>query len=71
MGRHQRHPAGPGPAPRQTSWPGERPAPPVEETTIVNRDQDFVDFIIEEVAKRQTAEDRFYAGADPETGEVQ
>jgi hypothetical protein len=30
-----------------------------------------VDFIIAEVAKRQTAEDRFYAGADPETGEVQ
>jgi hypothetical protein len=30
-----------------------------------------VDFIIDEVAKRQAAEDRFYAGADPETGEVQ
>ena len=28
-------------------------------------------FIIDEVAKRQAAEDRFYAGADPETGEVQ
>lgn len=29
-----------------------------------------VDFIIAEVAKRQTAEDRFYAGAGPDTGEV-
>lgn len=56
---------------RQTSWPGERPAPPVEETQIVNRDEDFVSFVIDEVNKRQKAEDAFYAGVDPDTGETQ
>ncbi|MGO3358994.1 MAG: hypothetical protein ACTILK_08405 [Bifidobacterium crudilactis] len=54
---------------RQTSWPGERPAPPIEETPIVNRDEDFVGFVIDEVNQRRTAEDAFYAGVDPETGE--
>jgi hypothetical protein len=55
---------------RQTSWPGEQPAPAVEETPVTNRDEDFVGFVIDEVNKRQRAEDAFYAGVDPKTGEV-
>lgn len=55
---------------RQTSWPGEQTAPPVGETQIVNRDEDFVRFVIDEVNKRQKAEDAFYAGVDPDTGEA-
>lgn len=55
---------------RQTSWPGEEAAAPVEETPINNRDEDFVRFVIDEVNKRKRAEDNFYAGVNPETGEV-
>jgi hypothetical protein len=56
---------------RQTSWPGEPPAEPVEETPIIDRDQDFVRFVIDEVNKRKRAEDTFYAGVNHQTGEVQ
>lgn len=55
---------------RQTSWPGEPSAEPVEERPIIDRDEDFVRFVIDEVNKRQKAEDAFYAGVDPQTGEV-
>ena len=51
-------------------WPGEEAAAPVEETPIGDRDEDFVRFVIDEVNKRQKAEDAFYAGVDPQTGEV-
>lgn len=57
-------------ATRQTSWPGEDPAEPIEETPIHDRDEDFVAFVIEEVNRRRKAEDAFFAGVDPETGEV-
>ena len=45
---------------RQTTWPGEDPAPPVEDVVIADRDEEFVDFVQEQVRQRQEAEDRFY-----------
>ena len=56
---------------RQTTWPGEAPAEPVEEVPITDRDEDFVRYVLDEVATRQAAEDAFFAGVDPRTGEVQ
>lgn len=57
---------------RQTVWPGEDPASPIEDVEIVDRDQDFVDFVIADVNRRQQAEDDFLAtlNVDPRTGEV-
>lgn len=55
---------------RQTSWPGEEAAEPVEDRLIENRDQDFVQFVLDDVAARRQAEDEFYAGLNPETGEL-
>ena len=55
---------------RQTIWPGEEPAEHAEETTIVDRDEDFVDFVLDQVAARQEAEDAFYASIDENTGEI-
>ncbi|WP_026543793.1 hypothetical protein [Arthrobacter sp. 35/47] len=46
---------------RQTSWPGEQPAEPVEETLIADRDSEFVDFVRADVARRQQVEEEFYA----------
>jgi len=47
---------------RQTSWPGEEAAEPVEDRVIEDRDQDFVQFVLDDVAARRQAEDEFYAG---------
>lgn len=55
---------------RQTAWPGEDPAESVEDIIIPNRDQDFVDWVHADVAARRQAEDEFYAGLDPTTGEL-
>ena len=55
---------------RQTSWPGEDPTQPIEDSPITDRDEDFVRFVIDMVNARQEAEDAFFAGVDPETGEV-
>lgn len=55
---------------RQTNWPGEDPEPPIEETPITDRDEDFVQFVLDEVAARQEAEDAFFAAIDPDSGEV-
>lgn len=55
---------------RQTAWPGEEPAEPVEDITIPHRDEDFVEWMHADVAARQQAEDDFYAGLAPRTGEV-
>ncbi len=55
---------------RQTSWPGEDPTQPIEDSPITDRDEDFVRFVIDMVDARQEAEDAFFAGIDPETGEV-
>jgi hypothetical protein len=49
---------------RQTSWPGEQPGPPIEDTPITNRDQDFVQFVLNDVAERQRVEDDFYANLE-------
>ena len=46
---------------RQTPWPGEGPAAAVEDTAIVDRDEDFVLFVFDDVAKRREAADAFYA----------
>jgi len=45
---------------RQTSWPGEDPADPVEDVFVADRDQDFVDYVAEQVAARREAEEEFY-----------
>jgi hypothetical protein len=45
---------------RQTAWPGEDPAPGVAESPIINRDDDFVQFVLDDVARRRAAEDAFY-----------
>lgn len=55
---------------RQTVWPGEDPAESVEDRIIANRDEDFVQFVLDDIAARQQAEDEFYAGLDPDTGEL-
>lgn len=55
---------------RQTSWPGEPPAPAVEDIVIENREAEFVEFVPAEVTKRREEEDRFYRSLNPTTGEV-
>ncbi|WP_291278196.1 hypothetical protein [Galactobacter sp.] len=56
---------------RQTTWPGEEPAAPVEDVVIADRDAEFVDFVRDQVRQRQEAEDAFYATLDEATGEFQ
>lgn len=56
---------------RQTAWPGDEPAEPVTETTIVNRDEDFVQFVLDDCARRRAAEAEFYASINTDTGELQ
>lgn len=41
---------------RITTWPGEGPAPNVDEKPIADRDQDFVDFVVKDVEFRERAE---------------
>jgi len=55
---------------RQTTWPGEEPVPPVENVMIVDRDDEFVDFVHEQVRQRQAAEDAFFATIDDATGQL-
>ncbi len=57
-------------ATRQTAWPGEEPADPVEEAVIANRDEDFVQFVLDDVARRRQAEEDFYRDVDSDTGEL-
>lgn len=70
LGRSARNPTGPDRPTRQTVWPGEDPAEPVEEKPITNRDEDFVAHVIADVNRRRQAEQDFYAHLDPETGEI-
>lgn len=49
---------------RQITWPGETPADPAEDVVIGNRDEDFVHFVVDDVARRRDAEAEFYARAD-------
>ncbi|TFC86854.1 hypothetical protein E3T24_05940 [Cryobacterium sp. TmT2-59] len=46
---------------RQTVWPGEPPADAVDDIEISNRDEDFVQFVVDDVARRREAEAAFYA----------
>lgn len=46
---------------RQTTWPGEDPAPAIEDIVIADREQDFRAFVEADVARRQEAEDAFFA----------
>lgn len=55
---------------RQTVWPGEDPAPPVEDIIIANRGEDFVQFVFEQVEDRREAEEAFFRTLDEQTGEV-
>ncbi len=55
---------------RQTTWPGEEPSDPVEDTPIANRDAEFVEFVLADVQGRREAEEAFYRNFDPNTGEV-
>jgi hypothetical protein len=55
---------------RQTVWPGEEPAAPIEEASITNRDEDFVAFVIADVNRRRQLEEDFYAQLDLDTGEI-
>ena len=43
---------------RQTTWPGEAPAESGREVEIVDRDADFVAFVLEDVAARRRIEER-------------
>lgn len=49
---------------RQPTWPGEAPGPAIEDRAITNRDEEFVQFVIDQVNARQKAEDEFYASLD-------
>ncbi len=49
---------------RQTSWPGEAPADAVEDVVIIVRDEDFVQFAVDDVARRRDAEASFYSRAE-------
>ncbi|MGO0577802.1 hypothetical protein [Ornithinimicrobium panacihumi] len=55
---------------RQTVWPGEAEADPIEDTPITNRDEDFVAYVIADVERRRQLERNFYANLNPETGEI-
>lgn len=46
---------------RQTAWPGEEPAGPVEDAVIGDRDSEFAEFVNADVARRRRAEEEFYA----------
>jgi hypothetical protein len=49
---------------RQTVWPGEEHTNPQHERAIVNRDEDFAQFVNDDVTARRKAEEAFSAGAD-------
>ena len=50
---------------RQTAWPGELPADTVEDVVIGDHDEDFVQFVVDDVAKRREAEAAFSARVAP------
>lgn len=55
---------------RQTNWPGEGTADPVEDVVIPDRDEDFVEWVRADVAARQRTEDRFWADFGLGTGDI-
>jgi hypothetical protein len=44
---------------RQTAWPGETLPGAIEDSVIVDRDKDFVEFVTSELAHRRHAEEQF------------
>ncbi|WP_324778227.1 hypothetical protein [Microterricola pindariensis] len=50
---------------RQTAWPGEQPVDAPEDVLISDRDEDFVRFVVDDIARRSEAEAEFYARAAP------
>ncbi|MGN6035883.1 hypothetical protein ACP6NG_10905 [Brevibacterium casei] len=52
---------------RQTIWPGEEETDPIEDTPIIDRDEDFVAFVIADVERRRKIEQDFYATLNPNT----
>ena len=55
---------------RQTVWPGEEPADPIEDVPIIDRDAEFLEFVMADVQARRDAEEAFYRTLDPDTGEL-
>ncbi|AZH78990.1 hypothetical protein CSX12_11205 [Microbacterium sp. Y-01] len=55
---------------RQTVWPGEEPGDPIEDIPIIDRDAEFVEFVMSDVQARREAEEAFYRDLDPDTGEL-
>ena len=55
---------------RQTVWPGEEPADPIQDLPIIDRDAEFVEFVMADVQARRDAEEAFYRTLDPDTGEL-
>lgn len=47
---------------RITAWPGEPQLLDTDEKTIANRDQDFIDFVLKDVEKREQVEAAFLRG---------
>ncbi len=56
---------------RQTPWPGEDQLPQIAEQVITDRDADFVQFVLDQVAARQAAEDAFFASIDMRASEAE
>ena len=52
---------------RQTAWPGDQSGGPSDERPITNRDDDFVQFVLDAVAARRLAEETFLASLSPTT----
>ena len=52
---------------RQAAWPGEE-SPSIQEVKFDDRDEEFVDFVIAQVRKRQEAEDEFFASLGDDEG---
>lgn len=48
---------------RQSSWPGEDPIDTAPERVVANRDEDFVQFVLDDVRCRAKAQAAAYAGA--------
>ena len=46
---------------RQAAWPGEPSADSVDDVVISDRDEDFVEYVTDDVARRRQAEAEFYS----------
>ncbi|MEN8672934.1 hypothetical protein [Nocardioides sp.] len=51
---------------RQTTWPGEDTGPAIDDVVLSDRSADFGAFVATDIARRQAAEDEFYASLDDE-----